>query len=362
MDTVNYDILDQVKLRCIESSKKTLNFSPFGTVKGLGGSANIFSLNLDRFKDSLSLSLIPEGLGTADDARPKDLSKEELREFWYNIAFKVLSSLTNDAASSGLQSIAVGLYLPSSTPEIVFTDEFLEGFLDGFVEGCKKIGCVYLSGETPQLKTKMIPGTLDIAGSVFAIAPFRAVDGSELGVGDYIVLLESSGPHENGFTTLRSFADKVGYRTKLPSGIELWRAMNAPSVLYTPIVQDLLRQNVSVTAFEHITGHGWQKIMRSKKNFRYVIDKPLHVKEVFTFFEEKQGITRQELCSIFNCGSGFAVFCKTENDADKIIKISKDHGVKGELAGYVEASPNREIVVPSWGVKLDGSTFKLERS
>lgn len=359
MDTVNYDVLDQVKLKCIEASKRTLEFSPYGRVKGLGGSANIFSLDLSIFKDSLSLSLIPEGLGTADEARPKDLDSNELREFWYNIAFKVLSSLTNDAASSGLQSVAVGLYLPSSTPETVFTNEFLDGFLNGFVDGCKKIGCVYLSGETPQLKTKMYPGVLDLAGAVFAVALHKAVDGSELGAGDKIVFLESSGPHENGFTTLRAFADKVGYRSKLPSGVELWRAMNSPSVLYTPIVQEILRQGINVTGFEHITGHGWQKIMRSKKSLKYVIENPLPLKEVFSYFEEKLQITRSELVSIFNCGAGFAVFCK--DDPDKIIQIAKSFGVNAACVGYVESSNNRQVVVPPWSVTLEGEQFLLAK-
>jgi phosphoribosylformylglycinamidine cyclo-ligase len=360
MDVVNYDVLDRVKLRCIEASKKTLNFSKFGKVDGLGGSANIFSLNLASFKDSLSFSLITEGLGTADDARPQDLNSEELREFWYNIAFKVLSSLTNDAASSGLQSIAVGLYLPSSTPETVFTEEFLSGFLDGFVEGCKRIGCVYLSGETPQLKTKIVPGFLDLAGAVFAIAPHRAITGAELASGNEIVFLESSGPHENGFTTLRAFAEKVGYRTKLPSGIELWKAMNAPSVLYTPIIQDVLEQGVEVTALEHITGHGWQKIMRSKKSLRYVIENPLPVKEVFLFFESKQGVSRQDLVSVFNCGVGFTVFCKS--GADKVVEIAAKHGVKAAIVGHLEDSSTREVLVPDWGVRLSGDNFILAKT
>ncbi len=357
METVNYDVLDRVKLRCIEASKRTLEFSPLGKVKGLGGSANIFSLDLTNFKDSLSLSLIPEGLGTADDARPEDLTPDELREFWYNIAFKVLSSLTNDAASSGLQSVAVGLYLPSSTPETVFTEQFLDGFLDGFVEGCKRIGCVYLSGETPQLKTKIYPGMLDLAGAVFAVAPHRAVDGSELGVGDKIVFLESSGPHENGFTTLRAFAEKVGYRSKLKSGVELWRAMNAPSVLYTPIVQEILKRGINITGFEHITGHGWQKIMRSKRPLKYVIDNPLPVKEVFSYFEEKQQISRKDLVSIFNCGAGFAVFCK--DDPEKVVAIAKSYGINAACVGYVESSSARQVVVPSWNVTLDGDQFLL---
>src|SRR5208282_549067 len=130
-----------------------------------GASANIFNLNLRPFlkagAENLHVTLLPEGLGTADDARPENLSDQELETFWYNIGIKTVSCMTNDAASGGIQTVLIGLYLPSSTPETVFSKVFLKGFLDGFVSGCKTVGCVWISGETPQLKSKIFADKLD---------------------------------------------------------------------------------------------------------------------------------------------------------------------------------------------------------
>jgi phosphoribosylformylglycinamidine cyclo-ligase len=369
VDHVDYDTLDWAKNRFIAAAQSTTRFAErFGYIpqENFGASANVFTLSIpSNLHGGLSLSLVPEGLGTADDARPEDLSSSELIEFWYNIGVKTVSVMTNDAASSGLQSIVIGLYLPSSTPEIVFTKEFMDGFLDGFVAGCRKVGCVYLSGETPQLKTKIVPGKLDIAGAVFAIVPpgqARIGEVKALGAGDRIILIASSGPHENGFTSLRDLATRLpqGYRTRITEGgLEFWRAINAPSCLYTPVIQQLLSDGVPLTNVENITGHGWQKVMRAKRALRYRIRTFPEITPVFEFVRQQLGLSYEQLLTIFNCGSGMAVFVPDDTSAARVVSTCQAHGLQAVLAGVVEDAPQREVVIEPLGVTLSGAGFAL---
>jgi phosphoribosylformylglycinamidine cyclo-ligase len=370
---VDYGVLDSAKLKFISAAKSTLAFaSEFGGVpqSGLGASANVFQLRLDQFayqKESheLGISLISEGLGTADDARPNDLDESESREFWYNIGIKTVACLSNDAASSGLQSLLLSLYLPSSTPETVFNPLFMDGFTKGIVDGCRTVGCVYLSGETPQLKTKIYPDKIDIAGAVMAleIPGLPTVDVAGFGAGNQIVFVGSSGPHENGFTPIRELASRLpgGFRTVLPSGKELWRAANAPSVLYTPLVRKVLEAGISPTGLENISGHGWQKIMRSKRDLAYCITNTLPFLEVFTFIQEQLQITRQQMLEIFNCGVGFAIFLRSADDARRVVEIVHALGLSAVHAGHVEASSSRRVVVEPWEVELGSDAFTLSR-
>ena len=368
-DHVDYDTLDAAKLRFIEASRKTLNFaSEYGFVPddALGASANIFKLSLAPFikqgLSDISVTLLPEGLGTADDARPADLSEKELEQFWFNIGIKSVAVMTNDAATAGMQTILVGMYLPSADPEKVFTKPFMKGFLDGFVDGCKTVGCVYISGETPQLKNKIVPDKLDIAGALFGVVPagYQAISPSKLSAGNFIVLVESSGPHENGFTTLRALAEKTGYRAKLSNGEEFWQGMNKGSRLYTPLIQAVMKSGIQLTNAENITGHGWQKIMRSKQSLRYEIESFPSILPVFEFVKESLSLSYHDLLSVFNCGSGLALFCESQNDAEKIVSIAEAMKYKSVVAGQIKNAKNeREVVVPKLSVTLSGSTFAL---
>lgn len=375
VEHVDYDTLDRAKNAFIEASRRTLGFaSKYGAVpsSALGASANLFEIPLSQFKgaDSLSVALVPEGLGTADDARPEDLTSAELTRFWFNIGIKTVSVMTNDAASAGLQTVLIGLYLPSSEPEVVFTPEFMTGFLDGFVEGCKEVGCVYISGETPQLKTKIHPGKLDIAGALFALRPpgVPQVVSSNLKAGNFIVFVESSGPHENGFTTLRALADKLpkGYRTpigekKEGKDIVFWEAINAPSKLYTPLVQAVLEKGVVPTNIENITGHGWQKIMRASGNFEYVIEEMLPVTTVFKFAERYLEISPAKMIEIFNYGVGMTFFCSSLQDAECVVSCASKLSLNSKIVGKVRESHSRKVSVLPLGCVLSGEEFGLKK-
>ncbi|MBI5411808.1 phosphoribosylformylglycinamidine cyclo-ligase [Candidatus Peregrinibacteria bacterium] len=372
IDHVNYDVLDRAKNAFIAASQSTARFAErYGFIppSGFGASANIFSLDLKPFlkqkNSQLYITLLPEGLGTSDDARPDDLSEKQLERFWHHIGIKTVAVMTNDAASTGMQTVLISLYLPSGTPELVFNPVFMKGFLKGFVEGCKTVGCVYFSGETPQLKNKIYPGKLDIAGALFGLMPAGAspIDGTTLAAGDKIVFIESSGPHDNGFTSLRQLAERLpkGYHTELPGGREYWEAILSPTILYTPFIQDLLRAGLHPSNVEPITGHGWQKLMRSRKPFRYVIHDTLPVPEVFQFIQKEAALTTEQMIKIFNYGVGLAVFIKGDAEATRVVQIARKNGLKAVVAGEVEVSKAREVVVEPWKIILSGEWFALKQ-
>jgi phosphoribosylformylglycinamidine cyclo-ligase len=367
---VDYNALDRAKNAFIEASQKTVKFAAkYGFIppSGFGSSANVFSFDLRPYlkngAQELFITLLPEGLGTSDDARPNDLSDAELTRFWHNIGLKTVAVMTNDAASTGMQTVLISLYLPSANPELVFNGPFMKGFLDGFVKGCKTVGCVYFSGETPQLKNKIYQDKLDIAGALFGVVPagMKPIDSQGLDADQSIVLVESSGPHDNGFTSLRDLAVRLpkGYRTKLPDGREYWEAISEPTILYTPLVQAILEAGIRPTNVEPITGHGWQKLMRSKKPLRHVIETMPPVPAIFKFVEKESALLPEQMIKIFNYGAGLAIFVKDKETAEKVVKIAAKNKLKAVVAGYTEKAAQREVLIKPLNVTLSSGNFAL---
>ena len=199
-------------------------------------------------------------------------------------------------------------------------------------------------------------------------AGLKPVDSSELRAGDFIVFVESSGPHENGFTTLRDLAASLpgGYRTKLPGGMEYWEAINQPGILYTPLVQAVMAAGIQPSNIEPITGHGWQKLMRSKKSFRYVIEQMLPVPEIFSFVEKAAGMSAETMLRTFNYGVGLAIYVHSKEEAEKVVAIAGGLGqsrlrraLKACVAGRVEAAAERSVVVKPLDVVIKGEGFEL---
>jgi phosphoribosylformylglycinamidine cyclo-ligase len=189
------------------------------------------------------------------------------------------------------------------------------------------------------------------------------IDGTKLSAGNKIVFIGSSGPHENGFTTLRRLAKDLprGYRTKLPNGQEFWQAINAPSILYTPLIQQILAADIAVTSIENVTGHGWQKLMRAKKSFRYVIEQMLPVTPVFQFIEETTGSTKEAMLKIFNYGVGCAVYVDGEDAAKETVRLAQSLNLSAIVAGEILPSDRREVVVEPFSLSLTDESFSLAR-
>lgn len=344
---VNYNIMDPIKR--------------LAQLKAANTSANLERLNMKEVSESRGESayvweepdafraLVVEGLGT------KNLIADQTRKItgkthYDSIAQDTVAMIVNDLIVVGAQPQVVNAYFGIGDSSWLADEERARDLIEGWAEACNKAGAVWGGGETPTLRDIINPNAIDLAGSAIGIIQpkERLILGDKLTSGDAIVLVESSGIHANGITLARTIASQVpdGYATVLPDGQTFGEALLAPTHIYAQLVRDLFEQGIDIHYMVNITGHGWRKLMRSNKEFSYVIDQVPKPNSVFGFIQQQSGNSDEEMYGNFNMGAGFAIFMPS-SFANKTIEIAKqNHNLNCLVAGEVKEGLKQVTIKP----------------
>jgi len=127
----------------------------------------------------------------------------------------------------------------------------------GMAEACEASGCVLLGGETAEMPGVYAPGAFDVAGTLVGIAERgELLPRDDVGPGDMLIGVASSGPHTNGFSFLRKLFDFAPMDV-VPPGFEvsLGDALLEPHRSYLNVLDGALASG-KVKALAHITGGG----------------------------------------------------------------------------------------------------------
>jgi phosphoribosylformylglycinamidine cyclo-ligase len=187
----------------------------------------------------------------------------------------------------------------------------------------------------------------------------EAVLGRELGPGDEIVLVASTGLHANGASLARALADGLPERwaTPLPSRARFGDALLEPAPVYVPLVASLLAAGVPVRYLSHVTGHGLLKLMRPARDLGYVVRELPPVPEVLAFMVGRAGLDARAAHSTFNMGAGFAVYCAAGSGAT-VVEHAARLGLGALVAGEVVPGPRRVVLEPV-GVVFEDDAMDL---
>ncbi len=175
----------------------------------------------------------------------------------------------------------------------------LQALMKGIVRGCELAGCRLGGGETAEMPDLYGPDEFDLAG--FAVGAVEK-DGllprlAEIGAGDVILGIASSGIHSNGF----SLARKV-----LPESA--WEQLLPPTRIYAAEMAALCATG-GVLAAAHITGSGLagNLVRVVPEGLRIALTWDWPVPPVFRRIQELGGVSDAEMQSVFNLGIGIAL-------------------------------------------------------
>ena len=357
---VAYDLIDPLKVSAQQAAAATAsNLLAHGMAEVPGSRGeSAYVVDVGPFY----LASIVECLGT------KSLVADEMYRLtgqgrFDDLAQDTLAMAINDLITVGATPLVVQAYWAAGGSDW-FRDAHRSGQLvQGWQRACHACGVAWGGGETPALAGIVEAGRIDLAASCTGlIAPKSRLSlGDDLGPGDAIVLLESSGIHANGLSLARRLAQDLpkGYLTTLESGQSFGSALLAPTVLYSPVTQALHTSGIAIHYAANITGHGWRKLLRHPKALTYRIHQVPAVPEVLSFMQRQTRMDDEQAYGTLNMGAGFALFI-APGDVDKTLQAARSVGVAASVAGWVEAGP-KELVIEPLGICYAGESLQLRQ-
>ena len=362
---VNHEGLDEYKVEAQQAGKETSN-----NLQRLGFKALEWTRGESVFvieTPSAYLGQVIEGLGTKSlVAEAMCEIAQKMEEYaglslFDNIGQSNVAVAVNDLITLGLTPLVYCQYLAVQNDSWFNDQRRRQGLINGTKKACDLAGCIWGGGETPALNGIILPGVSDLAGGTFGIiAPkTRIINPERISAGDAIVLVESSGIHDNGLSLARRIAAILpdGYLTKLSDGRTYGETLLDPTHIYVRLVQEVMQAGVDIHYAVNITGHGWRKLMRARQPFRYIIEQLPTQKPVFQFMQEQGEITDYNMFHDLNMGAGFA-FYTTYADAVEIVKISNTLGMRAFIAGSIQEG-EKQVIIPQKDIVFTDESMKL---
>jgi phosphoribosylformylglycinamidine cyclo-ligase len=198
----------------------------------------------------------------------------------------------------------------------------------GIAEGCKQARCALIGGETAEMPGLYQIGDYDLAGFAVGAAERGAVlPQPNVGAGDVVLGIASSGVHSNGFSLVRRVVAESGLSWEAAAPFDgsrsLGEALLTPTRIYVASCLQAIRESGAVKALAHITGGGFpDNIPRAlPQGFGVTLDlTSVPVLPVFRWLASGGKIAPPEMLRTFNCGIGMIVIVAAD-EAEKVVRV-----------------------------------------
>ncbi len=355
---VDYDVLDAAKRTALAQALATSSLLEAHGGRALddsrGETAFVFEF------EGRTMAIVLECLGTKSMlAREYETVTGDDR--FADVAFDTVAAIANDLACVGALPLVINAYFATGSGDWYAHGTRATSLVSGWQAACHQAAATWGGGESPTLPGLIARDEIELAGCAVGYVPshMAPVLGDALEPGDAIVLVESTGLHANGASLARRVAADApdGLVTRLPSGRTLGDALLVPAPIYVPLVRDVLAARLPITYMSHVTGHGFRKLMRARRELTYRVDNVPEVPEVLGYLVDRLGMDTREAYGTFNMGAGLAIYCRADS-ADDVVEAATRAGFGAEVAGRVEEGPKR-VVLEGLGVEFSSEDLQL---
>jgi phosphoribosylformylglycinamidine cyclo-ligase len=294
-----------------------------GVLSEIGSFGGLFQLNAAGVADPVLVSSA-DGVGTK-------LRVAFMTGDHRTIGRDLVNHCVNDILVQGaeplffLDYLATGRLQPDVAVQIV----------EGLAAACRENGCALLGGETAEMPGFYADGEYDVAGFIVGVVSrSRLITGREIGPGDVLIGVPSSGLHTNGYSLARRIAfERAGLRhdSRVDElGATIGEALLVPHRSYLPVLRPLLGRGV-IKGMAHITGGGITDNLPRifPEGVCAEIDRTAwEVPAVFQWLQRTGNVPDDDMLRTFNMGIGLIIAC-ADADLGSVLAALTDAGEPG---------------------------------
>ena len=319
------DLINKIK----EDVALTHNQNVLGNI---GGFAGMFKL--DGAYENPVLVSCTDGVGT------KVALAQEYNSL-KGIGQDLVAMCVNDLIVCGAKPLFFLDYFASSKLVVNEAAEVIKSISNACIDS----GCALLGGETAEMPGHYVDDNFDLAGfSVGCVDEAKIIQSKNVGVGNILIGIESSGPHSNGYSLIRKVLNESKKSDEEKKDIA--KQLLVPTNLYPKLIMELL-ENYKINSISHITGGGLtENLPRSiPKDMSIEIQTSTwEMPEIFKWLSKEGDISTNNMYRIFNCGIGM-VLIVDEDQAEEISKKISSLNFKNFLIGKVKNKVQNNSVV-----------------
>ena len=240
------------------------------------------------------------------------------------VGIDLVAMCVNDLIVQGAEPLYFLDYFATSSLDIEATKKIIQSI----AKGCLLANCSLIGGETAEMPGMYQAKDYDLAGFATGIVEKEEIiSKSNVTDGLMAIALKSSGFHANGFSLIRKLISeyKIDLKTAKLGEKNLLDLLLEPTKIY---VKDFLslQEKIQIYSACHITGGGfYENIPRMlPQEITLKINKnSWEIPKIFRYFQELAQIDEQELLATFNCGIGFIILVKKQDQKEALDFLNK---------------------------------------
>jgi phosphoribosylformylglycinamidine cyclo-ligase len=309
-----------------------------GADSALGGFGGLFDIKACQYQDPL-LVAANDGVGTKLKVA---IESGQHR----TVGIDLVAMSVNDLVVQGAEPLFFLDYFACGKLEIAVAEAVIAGIADGCVEA----GCALIGGETAEMPGMYARDDYDLAGfSVGAVERASVLPRKDIGVGDVVLGLTSSGPHSNGYSLIRKIVELSGLEYDAPApfaaGQSLGQALLTPTRIYVKPLLAALAATTGIKGLVHITGGGFTenlpRAVSGELGFAIDLD-VIDAQPVFGWLSQVGGIAGDEMLKTFNCGIGMCLIVD-RGQVNRVCEVLEGAVRMGEIVDQPGVAYHREL-------------------